>query len=65
MCIARTELIRQLADYFFLCLFFLKRFLRLWVAIFCFFLFFPLGIVFKFFIPTRPGLLNDYFRSFK
>jgi hypothetical protein len=30
--------------YFFLCLFFLRRFLRLCVAILCFFLFFPLGI---------------------
>lgn len=30
--------------YFFLCLFFLKRFLRLWVAILCLFLFFPLGM---------------------
>ncbi len=30
--------------YFFLCLFFLRRFFRLWVAILCFFLFFPLGI---------------------
>jgi hypothetical protein len=28
-----------------LCLFFLKRFLRLWVAILCLFLFFPLGII--------------------
>jgi len=28
----------------FLCLFFRKRFLRLWVAILCLFLFFPLGI---------------------
>ena len=31
-------------DYFFLCLFFLRRFLRLCVAILCLFLFFPLGI---------------------
>lgn len=37
-----TSLVER--DYFFLCLFFLKRFLRLWVAILCFFLFFPLGI---------------------
>jgi len=36
-------------DYFFLCLFFLKRFLRLWVAILCLFLFFPLGIGFTFY----------------
>jgi len=33
--------------YFFLCLFFLKRFFRLWVAILCLFLFFPFGIVIK------------------
>ena len=32
-------------SYFFLCLFFLKRFLRLWVDILCLFLFLPLGIV--------------------
>jgi len=32
-------------DYFFLCLFFLKRFLRLCVDILCLFLFLPLGIV--------------------
>jgi hypothetical protein len=31
--------------YFFLCLFFLKRFLRLWVAILCLFFFFPLGMM--------------------
>lgn len=31
--------------YFFLWRFFLRRFLRLWVAILCFFLFLPLGIV--------------------
>jgi hypothetical protein len=62
MCIARTELIRQLADYFFLCLFFLKRFLRLWVAIFCFFLFFPLGIVFlNFFHPDQAGTVKQLF----
>jgi hypothetical protein len=36
-------------DYFFLCLFFLKRFLRLCVAILCFFLFLPLGIMFYIF----------------
>ncbi len=35
-------------NYFFLCLFFLKRFLRLCVAILCLFLFLPLGIVFNF-----------------
>jgi hypothetical protein len=29
----------------FLCLFFRKRFLRLWVAILCLFLFFPLGMI--------------------
>jgi hypothetical protein len=32
------------AGYFFLCLFFLNRFLRLWVAILWRFLFFPLGM---------------------
>lgn len=35
-----------LMNYFFLCLFFRKRFFRLWVAILCLFLFFPLGIFF-------------------
>jgi hypothetical protein len=40
-------------DYFFLCLFFLRRFLRLWVAILCFFLFLPLGIMLKCFDPLR------------
>ncbi len=38
----KQDHVRQ--GYFFLCLFFLKRFLRLWVAILCLFLFFPLGI---------------------
>lgn len=33
------------AAYFFLCLFFLKRFLRLWVAILCLLRFLPLGII--------------------
>jgi hypothetical protein len=33
------------ATYFFLCLFFLKRFLRLWVAILCLLRFLPLGII--------------------
>jgi hypothetical protein len=36
------------ADYFFLCLFLRKRFLRLCVAILCLFLFLPLGILMKF-----------------
>jgi hypothetical protein len=58
MCIARTGIIRQLADYFFLCLFFLKRFLRLWVAILLFFLFFPLGIV-LIFTPTNLPLQGE------
>lgn len=31
--------------YFFLCLFILSRFLRLWVAILCLFLFLPQGIL--------------------
>jgi len=86
MCIARTGAIRK-AKYlskrsfasfmtfrhFFLCLFFLKRFLRLWVAILLFFLFFPLGIVFNFLTPPAPppmgggreGVLNNYFKSFR
>lgn|GEM_PF-1819283 len=34
--------------FFFLCLFFFRRFLRLWVAILWAFLFFPLGISKKF-----------------
>jgi hypothetical protein len=34
--------------YFFLCLFFLKRFLRLWVAILCLLRFLPLGILLLF-----------------
>ena len=40
-----SEILPQTENYFFLCLFFLRRFLRLCVAILCFFLFFPLGIV--------------------
>jgi hypothetical protein len=47
--------IMQLFTYFFLCLFFLKRFLRLWVDILCLFFFFPLGII---------VFLNDYFTFF-
>ena len=38
-------------DYFFLCLFFLSRFLRLWVDILLLFLFLPLGIVCFFVLP--------------
>ncbi len=38
----------QLQYYFFLCLFFLKRFFRLWVDILCLFFFFPLGIIISF-----------------
>ncbi len=34
----------EIKNYFFLCLFFRKRFFRLWVAILCLFLFFPFGI---------------------
>ena len=45
-CIMLEINIMQLQRYFFLCLFFLKRFLRLWVDILCLFFFFPLGIVF-------------------
>ncbi len=40
--------INDIENYFFLCLFFLKRFFRLWVAILCLFLFFPLGITIYF-----------------
>jgi hypothetical protein len=39
---------RKAENYFFLCLFFRKRFLRLCVAILCLFLFFPLGILRRF-----------------
>jgi len=40
-------------DYFFLCLFLRSLFFRLWVAILCFFLFFPLGIYdLKFLLQT-------------
>src|SRR5690606_37707192 len=39
----------QAKSYFFLCLFFLNLFLRLLVAILWRFLFFPLGILFKYF----------------
>lgn len=39
---------QTLKNYFFLCLFLRKRFLRLCVAILCLFLFFPLGIVIGF-----------------
>jgi len=45
--------IMQLLRYFFLCLFFRRRFLRLWVDILCLFFFFPLGI-----------FLDDYFTFF-
>jgi len=38
----------EIPDYFFLCLFFLNRFFRLWVAILCLFLFFPQGIIVMF-----------------
>lgn len=46
LCYLMKRQIRKI--YFFLCLFFLKRFLRLWVDILCLFLFFPLGIVISF-----------------
>ncbi len=38
-------MLSPVAYYFFLCLFFRKRFFRLWVAILCLFLFFPLGML--------------------
>jgi hypothetical protein len=44
MCTRLRQRIAAVSNYFFLCLFFLRRFLRLCVAILCFFLFFPLGI---------------------
>jgi hypothetical protein len=47
-CIMLVTNIMQLSHYFFLCLFFLKRFLRLWVDILCLFFFFPLGIIVSF-----------------
>jgi hypothetical protein len=56
------------SDYFFLCLFFLRRFLRLCVAILCFFLFLPLGInnvlMFTSFI-SKEHWLSVYFKSFR
>ncbi len=54
-------LLRMTFRHFFLCLFFLKRFLRLWVAILLFFLFFPLGIVFFNFSPLAGGLVKQLF----
>src|SRR5690606_14589377 len=56
--------IKSSLDYFFLCLFFLKRFLRLWVAILCLFLFLPLGIIKFFNVFKCYQLLNSpIFRS--
>jgi hypothetical protein len=49
------HLTTPMRGYFFLCLFFLRRFLRLCVAILCFFRFFPLGIV----------MCYNYFKSFR
>jgi len=46
--IALSGMQKHKENYFFLCLFFLKRFLRLCVAILCLFLFLPLGIILKF-----------------
>ena len=42
-CFVFNKITKQ-ENYFFLCLLFRKRFLRLWVAILCLFLFFPLGM---------------------
>jgi len=71
----RIELQPSRRNYFFLCLFFLRRFLRLCVAILCFFLFFPLGIVMLICSSvsynqalkqeTSEGWLNNYFKSFR
>ena len=55
------NLIPRTRDYFFLCLFFLRRFLRLCVAILCFFLFLPLGIVFNFCTPPFQAGGSDAF----
>ena len=47
--------------YFFLWRFFLKRFLRLWVAILCLFLFFPLGIALS--VELSKNYLTLFFTS--
>ncbi len=53
-------------NYFFLCLFFLRRFLRLCVAILCFFLFFPLGIeCFNWDLLAQIVEQKIYFKSFR
>ncbi len=50
--------------YFFLCLFFLKRFLRLWVAILCLFLFLPFGIILIFLSGYYLASFTFSFTSF-
>jgi membrane-bound metal-dependent hydrolase YbcI (DUF457 family) len=63
-CTKPAKYISRNDDYFFLCLFFLKRFFRLWVAILCLFLFFPFGIVLHFlmnyFTLFFTALTNDF-----
>lgn len=62
----RFRSIRGQDVYFlFLCLFFLKRFLRLWVAILCLFLFFPLGIASKLYFTLVFTLLTKVFAGLK
>jgi len=56
-CFRFNSLRGQEVYFLFLCLFFLKRFLRLWVAILCLFLFFPLGIISYFTLTSRWSLL--------
>lgn len=57
----RAEEPRSSGYYFFLWRFFLKRFLRLWVAILCFFRFLPLGIVPGYFnVPLARNLFLVY-----
>jgi hypothetical protein len=69
MCIVCSNRLLLKKNYFFLCLFLRRRFLRLWVAILCFFLFFPLGIVVMLLVlscpPRNQGVFNNYFKSFR
>lgn len=46
--VVKLAILIEFFYFLFLCLFFLKRFLRLWVAILCLFLFLPLGIIVNF-----------------
>src|SRR5210317_1100356 len=51
--------------FLFLCLFFRKRFLRLWVAILCLLRFFPLGIMIHFYFTLVFTLLTKVFAGLK